>query len=145
MVRNWIKVAQSYLGTCETPGALSTAKISEWLALIGLPENDEIAWCSAFLNGVMIECGIDGTGSGVARSWLKWGLECGPVPGAVGVLHRGNPKGWEGHVVIVIEDNGSEITVIGGNQSDEVSVKRYPKSRVLGYRWPAGRLELPKE
>ena len=28
------------------------------------------------------------------------------------------------------------IRVLGGNQGDKVSIENFPKSQVLGYRWP---------
>jgi hypothetical protein len=28
--------------------------------------------------------------------------------------------------------------LLGGNQGDTVSLRRYPRSRVLDYRWPIG-------
>jgi hypothetical protein len=27
---------------------------------------------------------------------------------------------------------------MGGNQRNEVSVRRYPQTRVMGFRWPRG-------
>jgi hypothetical protein len=34
------------------------------------------------------------------------------------------------------EEKG-RIVCLGGNQSDRVSLASYPKSRLLGFRWPA--------
>ena len=60
-----------------------------------------------------------------------------------------------GHVAFVVEDLGDRLLVLGGNQSDRVCLKTYPKhgyltdtvdsalpvrelSELIGYRWPAG-------
>jgi hypothetical protein len=29
------------------------------------------------------------------------------------------------------------VYLLGGNQGDRVSVRAYPRKRLLGYRWPA--------
>jgi uncharacterized protein (TIGR02594 family) len=79
--------------------------------------------------------GVAPSGYLAARSYLKWGQKLAkPIPGAIVVFSRGNPT--QGHVAFFEKDNGSSIRVLGGNQSDAVTLANYPKSRVLGYRWP---------
>ena len=107
--------------------------------------DDEVPWCSSYVNWIMAAADIPRTGSARARSWLYWGKALDWVPyGAVCILKRGggNQPGPEileapGHVGFVVGDAGMDkVLILGGNQSNAVSVKSYPVSQVLGYRWP---------
>lgn len=102
-------------------------------------EPDEVAWCSSFVNFCTEQAGLRGTDSKVARSWLKWGSA---VPrddwreGDVIVFKRGNSS-WQGHVGFLVDWRGARPAVLGGNQSNQVSIdSRYPFSAVLGVRRP---------
>jgi hypothetical protein len=68
-----------------------------------------------------------------ARNWLLFGREVQPIVGAVLVFSRGSG----GHVGFVIGQDEAHCYVLGGNQSDAVTVARIAKSRLLGVRWPA--------
>ncbi|QKP77125.1 hypothetical protein HT051_06445 [Methyloligella sp. GL2] len=53
------------------------------------------------------------------------------------MFSRGSSS-WQGHVAFFVKDLGNgRIQILGGNQSDRVSLSTYPKSRLLGYRMPA--------
>ena len=60
--------------------------------------DDESPWCAAFVGAVLAECGLAGTGSLTARSYLKWG-----VPGDIAVLWRGARDGWERSTLEIVE------------------------------------------
>jgi uncharacterized protein (TIGR02594 family) len=99
---------------------------------------DDIAWCSSCVNWLMQQVGIEGTGSRAARSWLEWGIATPrPYYGCVCVLWRVSPEDWRGHVGIFLGLIGDDVLLWGGNQRNEVSVRRYPQARVLGYRIPS--------
>ncbi|MGZ8286880.1 MAG: TIGR02594 family protein [Allosphingosinicella sp.] len=139
-----------YLATC------SDLEEGEW-------ERDSTPWCSAFVNWCLARAGIAGTDSGWARSWAQWGEPIDPPRlGAVAVWARGRPSAdgrvVTGHVAFFVEDRGDSLLVLGGNQSDRVCLKAYPKRgyltdtvdsaapvrelyELIGYRWPdpAGR------
>ena len=36
------------------------------------------------------------------------------------------------------QDKAGNLMVLGGNQGDQVNIKPFSTSRVVGYRWPAG-------
>jgi uncharacterized protein (TIGR02594 family) len=134
----WLIRAYAELGTQEVPGSGDSPRIVEYLAAVGEPADDEIPWCSAFLQWVMTEEGIKGTGKANARSWLDWGLKAnGPRPGAVTVLWRDSPKSWKGHVGFFIRKLGKQVLLLGGNQGDRVCLLSHADSRVLDYRWPS--------
>jgi uncharacterized protein (TIGR02594 family) len=137
----WLKRAFADLGLHELPGAAARPRIIEMYAKAGHPEikSDEVAWCSAALNTWMVESNSRGTGSLAARSWLTWGRAVDirkVIPrGAVLIFRRGNSS-WQGHVCLCLEDRGDILTVIGGNQSDGVTIARYRKAALIGARWP---------
>ena len=120
-------------GVAEIPGAPADARIALYLASVNQPGSDEIPWCSAFVNWSIVEAGGVGTGKPNARSWLAWGKETLlPQLGCIAVFRRGT--GWQGHVGFVLDAHGPIVTLLGGNQSDRVSVTHASAAELLGYR-----------
>lgn len=133
----WIQIAQKEIGVKETSGRGNTDRVVEYHRATTLrATEDSVAWCSAFINWVMQHAGMESTHSAAARSWLGYGPK---LPGfkkyAIVVFKRGDNV-WQGHVAFAIEDLGSSIKVLGGNQHDSVCYANYKKSDVLGYYWP---------
>ena len=77
--------------------------------------------------------GALGTNLYRARNWLLFGQGTKPVPGAVLIFERGSG----GHVGFDIGQDGTHFFVLGGNQSEAVTIARIAKPRLLGARWPA--------
>ena len=97
------------------------------------------AWCAAYVNASLEQAGIDGTGSWAARSFMDWGQPTDtPQRGDIAVFSRGDPNGWQGHVGFFdgYGDDG-RVRVLGGNQSDSVSLAYYDPNRLLGFRTAA--------
>ena len=139
-------IAQRFVGMKEVPGSTDNQQILAMLRLdMKWPENDEVPWCSAFTNWVAWLLRLPRSKSLLARSWLMVGtpvpLECA-VPGFdVVVLKRGggDQPGAEvtdapGHVGFYAGHDAQFIELLGGNQSDSVSVARYQRDRLLGVR-----------
>lgn len=131
----WFIKAMEELGVSEVNGPGDNPRIVEYLqsTSLGAPlnMNDETAWCSAFANWCVEKSGYEGTDSAWARDWLNWGVEIDePEKGCVVVFTRGNG----GHVGFFVDEDDENIFLLGGNQSDSVSIAPYPKSRLLGYR-----------
>ncbi len=137
----WLTLARAEMqrGVEELPGRASNPRIIEYHAATSLRASDDAtSWCSAFVNWLMRECRIPGSGSAVARSWLGWGVaEALPRLGAIVILKRGT-QAWQAHVALLLAVKGDRLTVLGGNQSDRVSIASFPATRLLGYRWPTG-------
>lgn len=135
----WMDSAWALLGLKEITGVRHNRRIVEMIAEVApwmaKTRGDETPWCSAFVNDCMRGSGLEGTGSAAARSWLEWGVECEPRVGCIVVLER-PPNPRSGHVAFLAHDTGGPLILLGGNQGNAVSVKKYPRSRVLGYRWP---------
>jgi uncharacterized protein (TIGR02594 family) len=141
-----LAVARSYLGTEEIEGKDSNAQIVAWLREVApWASGDEIAWCSAFMNHIARLLGLPRPNSLRARSWLAVGK---PVPLSearpeedVVVFARGRGKqpGPEvidapGHVALFVGLAPGEVIVLGGNQSDAVTIARFHQADVLGVR-----------
>jgi len=95
---------------------------------------DEIPWCSAVANFIVVSANVEGTNSAMARSWEKWGAELEkPVPGCIVVFNRGHDPMF-GHVAFFLYETKTKIWVIGGNQGDAVCIRSYDKSRLVCYR-----------
>lgn len=72
----------------------------------------------------------------LARNWMKFGRACKPTYGAVLVFWRGDRHGTSGHVGFYEGEDASAYHVLGGNQSNAITVARLAKDRLLGARWP---------
>lgn len=139
----WMHAAMGELGVREIPGAANSDRVLEYLETCHRDRGgnlgdwatgrDETAWCSAFQCWCLLRAGIEPTRHAAARSWRSWGVECQPRVGCIVVLARDGG----GHVGMEHElDDKPGVVLIGGNQGDQVSIKRYAESRVLTRRWP---------
>lgn len=133
-----IKAALNEYGVTELPGAVENSpRILEYFAEIGHSwvQEDETAWCSAFVNFIAKVTGHEYSGKLNAKSWLTIGLKTtNPEAGDVVVFQRGEPGSWKGHVGFFIKKDNSGIWTLGGNQSNQVCIKPYAAERLLDYR-----------
>jgi uncharacterized protein (TIGR02594 family) len=135
-------LAKKEIGTVEWKDG-SNPKVVAYFKDAGHAEvkDDATAWCAAFVGAMLHRAGMKGTGSLVARSYLKWGE---PVdrkdarPGDIVVFKRGNST-WQAHVAFLVADHGETLEVLGGNQSDAVNVKKYRARDLLGIRRTPGK------
>jgi uncharacterized protein (TIGR02594 family) len=88
---------------------------------------DPVASSAAFVGWCLEICGIMSTRSAIARSYLSWGKKSEPRIGAVAVFQNGTHP-WQGHVGFVVSIEKDFIGCLG---------HKFPKSKVLGFRWPA--------
>lgn len=138
----WFQEARRLLGVREGAGAGNNARILDWADDLGIPyKSDDIPWCGLFVAhciGSSLPREPLPTNPLSARSWLKFGAPCRPAPGAVLIFWRGSRNGWKGHVGFYAgEETGGVYHVLGGNQSDKVSIARIAGDRLLEARWPA--------
>lgn len=114
-------------------------KVVQYFADVGHDwvDDDETAWCAAFVGAHLERAGLKSTRALNARSYLDWGE---PVelqdaePGDIAVFWRVDPNSWQGHVAFFNREGNSSIMVLGGNQKNQVNVSAYAKSRLLGIR-----------
>lgn len=134
-----IAIAEYVKHIKEVAGSSANPRIVEYLKSTNLDsvsaESDETAWCSAFVNWCVEQSGHGGTDSAWARSWLKWGKELEkPVKGCIAVFKR-PPNPSSGHVAFFVAETNAHIKVLGGNQSNSVSIAEYPADRLISYRY----------
>ena len=138
-------VAQTFIGTEEIGGGMDNPMVLAMLRLDNQwPQNDEVPWCSAFVNFVCKLLKLPRSKSLMARSWLEVGrgirfdqVETGDI--VVFMSGDGEQPGPEvtnapGHVGFFAGEEGAFIEVLGGNQSNTVKVSRYRKSKLLSVR-----------
>lgn len=133
-----LEVALTQYGLKEIVGAAHNPVILGYLDDIGFGfiNDDETPWCSTFINWCALKAGLERTGKLNARSWLDIGQTVPNDQGQLGdvvIFKRGNSD-WQGHVAIYINETPDYINVLGGNQGNEVCIKPYPKSKLLGIR-----------
>lgn len=110
----------------------------------------QLPWCGDFVE-TCFAVSLPGEALPVnpylARNWLKFGKAIKPTLGAVLVFWRGTPNGTSGHVGFAAGESAANYYVLGGNQSNAVTIAPIAKSRLLGARWPATvptpRIHLP--
>jgi uncharacterized protein (TIGR02594 family) len=140
------QLAQRYVGIHELIKG-DHPLIQWWLSLCGFPMNvtDEVAWCSAFVNGMCWELRLPRSKSAAARSWLQVGTPISisqATPGFdVVVLKRGQGQqpgpdviNAPGHVGFFAGMENGKVLVLAGNQGNAVSVLAFPLGDVLGIR-----------
>lgn len=137
----WFQEARRLLGVSEVPGRGSNATILDWASDLGVAyEGDDIAWCGLFV-GHCIAATLDREplpgGLLAARSWQAFGVRIDPTPGAVMVFWRKSPDSGLGHVGFYAGEDAGAYRILGGNQSDKVSLAWVGKDRLVGARWPA--------
>lgn len=137
----WYSEAQRLKGVRETAGKASNSVITGWAKAIGgwvagVYKGDDIPWCGLFVAhciGATLPAEVMPSNPLSALAWGSFGspLKEGRV-GAIVVFKR--PGG--GHVGFYVGEDATAIHVLGGNQSDAVTVTRVAKSRLVGFRWP---------
>jgi len=140
-------IAARFLGLREVAGHIHNAQIVGMMQCVDPSvHDDETPWCSGFVNYCCFLLGVTRSRSLAARSWLRVGAPITLDEASAGfdivVLSRGdNPApasvvAAPGHVGFFSNYRASaqQVTVLGGNQGDAVSLVSYPTSRVLGIR-----------
>jgi len=141
----WITEAKTALGRNE---ARDRSWLMDWLKRDGrsLGDPSKNPWCGDFVETCIrvalpdeLLLGALGTNPYWARNWLLFGQETKPVTGAVLIFERVSG----GHVGFAVGQDDTHFYVLGGNQSDAVTIARIAKSRLLGARWPTTRPPRP--
>lgn len=133
----WMAEASRMRGLHE---ARDTARLRAWFdKSVSWIDPREVAWCGAFVATVMrkykTDIALPENPLG-ARNWGTFGRACPPGFGAILVFWRGSKTGWKGHVGFYHAEDEAAFHVLGGNQSNAVTVTRISKDRLLGARWP---------
>lgn len=131
------EIALAEFGVSQFVGDAANTRVLRYFKEIGHSwvQDDEVAWCAAFINWCLLKAGYQHNGSLLARSFLSYGSETNtPELGDLVVLWRISRNSPYGHTGFYISETLNEIYVLGGNQDGRVSIKAYPKGLLLGYR-----------
>ena len=132
----WYSIAKSKMGLVETR---DKKELMAFLKSDGntLGDPSKLPWCGDFVQTCVALALPDEAlpaNPYYALNWMKFGRALSaPHLGAVAVFHRTGG----GHVGFVAGHDANYVHVLGGNQSNSVSIARVAKSRLEGYRWPA--------
>ena len=138
----WLVLARNEIGVSEASRGADNARILDYYRDAGHSDivHDSVAWCAAFACAMLERSGTVSPRTLRARDFLAWGEALDtPEPGCIIVLSRGEAASGAGHVGFYAGRAADRILVLGGNQSDAVSVASFPQSRLLGFRWPSSR------
>lgn len=136
--------AVKLIGTKETVGKDHNPTILGWAEELGLQKtytNDEIPWCGLFVAICAHRAGVEVVKSPLwALSWAKYGtLSETPMLGDILTFTRSGG----GHVGIYVGEDEKCYHVLGGNQSNMVSVTRIQKVRLHQARRTAWKIAQP--
>jgi len=135
----WMVEGKRLLGRHE---ARDNNLLRRWLRSDGKTLGDpaKLPWCGDFVETCIKLAlpsepfpGAVGENPYWARNWLGFGIATKPTYGAVLVFERGPSSG---HVGFAVGQDSEAFHVLGGNQSNAVTVARVAKRRLLGARWP---------
>jgi len=141
----WLEIAKGEVGVSEVKGG-ENKKIIEYHSTTTLKaKEDEIPWCSSFVNWCILKAGLKGTNSAAAKSWLDWGVACEPREGAICIIQQkqagadkatGSSSGY--HVGFYLREQDGRVRLLGGNQGDSVKESGFGLGsyRIVGMRWP---------
>ena len=134
LLPKWVKIGLKEVGTKEISGEKHNPRVIFYHSFTSGYSTDEVPWCGSFVAMCMKVAGITPpTISERALSWISFGKSSdGPKVGSVAVKSR---KGG-GHVGIVIAEEGDYIYLLGGNQGNEVNVRKYKTSDFIDFRYP---------
>jgi uncharacterized protein (TIGR02594 family) len=99
---------------------------------------EAVAWCAAFVNWCLAKAGAPHPDYVTARDWEKFGTRLeAPRKGCIVVFWPlAEPGSSTGHVAFYLHEEGTNVVVVGGNQSDSVKKESYPRGKVRSFRWP---------
>lgn len=151
----WMREARRYMGLREIAGPKSNPTILGWAARLGgwvasFYKNDDTPWCglavAAWISVTLPREVMPSNPLG-ALNWSKFGRPL-RVP-SVGAILTFRREGG-GHVGLYVGEDETHFHVLGGNQSNSVSITRIDKERLAAIRWPqtggdpvGGRVDLP--
>ena len=136
-----LEEARKLYGTFEVAGPGNNAAIMGWAKETGLTKTftaDSIPWCGLFMAVVAKRAGKTVVeGPLWARNWAKFGIPADRAQlGDILVFRRAQGSG---HVGLYVGEDYGAFHVLGGNQSDGVTITRIARDRCIAIRRPAYR------
>lgn len=139
----WLVRAIAELGQKEVAGAKSNPRIIAYRDFAGIKidgEDSLVPWCAIFVNACLAMAKVKGSGSAMARGFVKhpaFERLDAPQVGCITVISSSRGPA-SGHVFFYTGENGLFVQGLGGNQNDSVSVEMFHKGKLVGHFWPKG-------
>lgn len=135
----WITEAKKFLGTKEVPGAKDNSVILEFWKqgkISWQADHDETAWCAVFHAAIYERLNIRSQRDSWSQGWKSWGESLtAPIYGCT-VIFRWDAS--SGHIGWFVGWKNGKMLILGGNQSNSVTIAEFATDKVLAYRWPTG-------
>lgn len=146
----WLEAGMRMLGTKEVPGKGDNPTIMQWAkdeggAIEKAYTHDSIPWCALGANHILTKVGLKGTETLWALDfegkWPSVRLPDVAVGAFAPMLRDGG-----GHIICIVgKDQHGNVMGWGCNQTDQVSIVPFARTRLnRGFWWPEG-VALPKE
>lgn len=137
----WMRTALGYVGVRELVGGQLNPRVRAMFDATRFPREmitRQTSWCAAYACAVLEESGYASPHSARARDFLAYGLPVErPSYGTIAVFSRGlDPRDAKGHVGFVVDADGQDLLILGGNQANCVCIRSRPYDQLLGLRWP---------
>lgn len=137
----WFQQARRLMGLREVVGPGSNPAIIAMAKKLDVHyADDDTPWCGLFV-GYCVQTSLADesvpTALLRAQAWKRFGVPIEPTPGAVMVFWRKTPGSGLGHVGFYAGEDDTHYRILGGNQSNSVTLTWYEKVRFLAARWPA--------
>lgn len=137
----WLQTAFNLIGTREKLGRRSEEAILGWAHDLDMLsyKDDDIPWCGLFVAHCVGSQLQDESLPNIplrALAWKNFGISATLTLGAVMVFWRGSLTSKLGHVGFYWAEDDDAFHILGGNQSNAVSVTRIAKNRLVQARWP---------
>ncbi|MEM6298924.1 MAG: TIGR02594 family protein [Bacteroidota bacterium] len=134
-----LDIATAEIGTEEIVGDEHNPRVLQYAHEAGFDwvKSDEVPWCSIFLNWVAHKAGFERTKDGRSRSWANIGTPVtDPQPGDVILVGTDGRLDKIYHVGLLtgFSSDGQQVFCLGGNQTNRVSVTRYWRKNIAGFR-----------
>ncbi len=155
-IPRWLPVALGEIGIVEDPRVgKSNPRVELYhSATRGGRALDDVPWCASYACWVLEQCGIRSPRSKRAADFATWGQPCIDLtpdgkggfhyaPGALVVFGKEDPDaGGSGHVAFALGRSLQTVYIVGGNQTNAVTIAQRSTRPVIAVRWPDA-IQLP--
>lgn len=143
----WFTKAEEYKDKVAETKNPPNPKILEFFRATDFHPNTEEAWCGAFAAYCIKNCGdptiaatVPKTAAARAATWKTWAeplpIGSSDIPKGAVIVLAPVTKDRSGHVAFYSHGDANSVTLLGGNQGDQVKESTFKRSRVVAVRWP---------
>jgi uncharacterized protein (TIGR02594 family) len=147
-----LKEALSHFGTLEHKGTGNNPSIIKWAKEVGgkiddVYKADSIPWCGLFMAVVAKRSGYTLPKDPLwALNWGTFGKkqDVAMLGDTLTFIRKTSTGATAGHVALYVGEDIDAFHILGGNQSDAVTITRINKSRLYAIRRPLFKIGQPE-